>query len=186
MTPPSDFLRELARDCPHLRVRWSLKRQTWQVEQQVGVAQALPPIRIDEGRDDLIRARDGYAFVMEVAPGDRVPCPKCGLTVKLPHLETREVPCTYCRGKGRDATVIGGYWPLGDALLQHLRRTNPFRPSSEGEAVERMARESDAYNANVQRLEEEAARQHGEDVLFDALIHQIPKVGYTRPTSTPV
>lgn len=186
MTPPSAFVEALKRDCPHLRVRWSDRRHAWQIEQQVGRAKALAPVREAEGRDDLIRARDGYAFVMEVAAGDRVPCRGCGFPVKLPHLETREVPCGYCRARGHDRTVVGGYWPLGESLLDYLRASNPFRSTADRDAAERQARHADAANAALLRKEDARADQHREDVLFDALLHTIPKVGYTGPSpSTP-
>src|SRR5687767_7794014 len=58
------------------RIRWSLRKGAWHIEQRVGRA-ALAPLRIAEWDDSLIRARDGYALVMEVRPGTTMPCPFC-------------------------------------------------------------------------------------------------------------
>ncbi len=179
--PPDTFVEQLRLDCPHLRVRWSPRRAMWQIEQQVGRA-ALLPIRIEEGDDSLRRSCDGYALVMEVAPSDRVSCPRCCLPITLPHLETREVPCAYCRSRGIDTTVIAGYWPLGEALLQHLRRTNPFRQTREGDAIDVQRAAADHANERAADIEQKDYSQLHQDLWFDALTSQIPQVSVAGPS----
>lgn len=107
-----------------LRIRWSLQESAWIIEQRVGAA-ALPPIRVDPGRDDHIQARDGFAPVMTIEPGTRMACDFCGLTLDVPIREIREVPCEPCLYRGRDARFLCTYWPLDSTLLDHLRAIDP-------------------------------------------------------------
>lgn len=86
-----------------------------------------PPVRIDEGRDDLIQARDGYLGVMEITPGDRMPCPRCHYTLQVPVFETWDMRCPYCRLMGYQTRVVAGYWPLNDRLIEHLQKIDPLR-----------------------------------------------------------
>lgn len=127
MEAPTRFT-ELLREAfgTRLRIRWSQKAQEFQLEQQVGRA-ALPPIRIDEGRDDLIRARDGYDYVMSIRAGDRMPCPKCNYKIQVPIRDTHHIQCAYCKLKGRQTHVTAGFWPLDDSLIDHLRKIDPLR-----------------------------------------------------------
>jgi hypothetical protein len=124
---PKDFTRRLDEVfAGRLRIRWSLRNGEWHIEQKVGRA-AHPPYRIAEEDDSLIRARDGYAFVMAIRPGDRMPCPIDGLTLKVPVLHTAEVRCDYCRMKGREGRFKAAYYPLGENLIDHLKRIDPER-----------------------------------------------------------
>ena len=137
---------------------------------------AFPPYRIDEGDDSLIRARDGYAPVMEICPGDRAPCPKCGTTLRVPHLAIREVRCPQCARDGRDAKWVMGYYPLGEVLLQHLRRIDPRRGGTKD-----VVAELDRRNRARLRAKEKELSTLSEDVLKDRFteLFDIHSVGFT-------
>lgn len=134
-TLPAAFAKQLEREFDgRYRLRWSLKNREWHLEQRVGHGLADAPIRIDSGADDLIRAREGYAFVMAIRPGDRMPCPSpirlgpfgetletCGFELKVPVMETRETVCPKCRLEGRDGRHAAAYYPLNDRLIEHIR-----------------------------------------------------------------
>lgn len=158
-----------------LRIRWSPKREAWHIEQQVGRA-ASPPYRIDPYDDSLIRAKDGYAFVMEVRPGDRMPCPACRTELKVPMMETAEVRCGYCKMQGRDARIRAAYYPLGELLIDYLRKIDPERG-----ATKELADEADRANRallaaqerNVMNSVEAAGKQDFTNIMG------IQSVGYT-------
>lgn len=178
MQPPSDFVRRLDKlTGGRLRIRWSHKESEWHLEEKVGRA-ALPPIRVDEGRDDLIRARDGYRLVMIIRPGDRMPCPRCGATLKVPVLRVGEVVCRDCSAKrNRQVAFVASYWPLdGESLFDHLRKIDPLTGG-----IERMMADIAANNARLKAAEERDLKNYGEAVLRDGFtqIAQIPSVGYT-------
>lgn len=125
---PAAFQAALTREFgDRLRIRWSLAKHEFHIEQRVGRA-ALAPFRIDERDDRFIRARDGYAFVMAVKAGTRVPCPTCGLDCRVPELHTGEIVCRYCESvRNQRGRQFGGYWPLSDILIDHLKRIDPYR-----------------------------------------------------------
>jgi hypothetical protein len=179
MEPPTPFTRRLKDEFGgRLRLRWSPRTAVWQLEEKVGRA-ALPPLRITEGDDSLVRARDGYAYVLSIAPGDRVPCPVCRTTLRLPHLTFHEVECPACKAEGRSGgRVRAAYFPLdGSALLSYLHKIDPLR----GGHLEAVA-EADADHARY-TADKDARYQDGlHQTLFDAAIEQLPKVGYTTST----
>lgn len=132
---PSGFAARFLAEFPDYRIRWSLRRAAWQIEQRCGRG-ALPPFRIAEEDDTLIRARDGYWLVMEIQAGDRMPCKglvdahtnqRCGLTLSVPTRKTAEVVCQACKRKGRDGRQMACYWPLDECLLEYLRLGDPLR-----------------------------------------------------------
>lgn len=108
-----------------LRIRWSDKRQEWQIEEKIARASGNRPA--DDYHDEAIRFRDGYALVCSVRPGDRMPCEKCNSTLRVPVGHFGEVKCDYCKAKGRNTSIIVGYFPLNDLLLEHLRKLDPIR-----------------------------------------------------------
>lgn len=183
--PPSDFVAQLARECPHLRIRWSKGRGEWHIEQKVGRA-ALPPLRIDEVDDRFIRARDGYQFVCAVRPGTKMPCGVCGLDMQVPVLKFARLTCAYCMKKATDPrtppkerkifrTTVG-YFPLGEALLEHLRKTDPYRGGTERQEAElKLFAERKAMSELRERL------NHGEACFKDHwnFMHNTQSVGYT-------
>ena len=72
MSPDPLFVKLLEREFRgRLRVRWSSRKHTFEIEQKVGRA-AYRPIRWLEEDDTFVCARDGYVHVLSVAPGDTV------------------------------------------------------------------------------------------------------------------
>jgi hypothetical protein len=123
---PTDFVRRLSDTFnDRLRIRWSIAKQEFHIEQKV-LSAALPPFRISEIDDRMIRARDGYHFVMAVKAGNHVPCRTCHLRCRVPELRTGEIRCDYCGTKQRNPKrEFGGYWPLNDLLIDHLKKISP-------------------------------------------------------------
>lgn len=107
-----------------------------------------------------------------------MPCPQCNLPLKVPELRFKEVRCEHCIRRGRDGRILAGYFPLGEALLEHLRRTDPLRG-----AIERLSQEADKHN---QRLLESRAREVANtiDATRDdyPFISGIKQVGFTGNT----
>lgn len=176
MKAPEGFTSKLKKEFPDLHLRWSSKQGCWMVEQQVGRG-ALPPFRFDSDTDDrYVRAKLGRWLVCQVSPGDRIPCPECHLELPVPHLKFAEVTCGNCLRKGKDGRVTAGYFPLSNALLDHLRRTDPRR-----DAIRRLAAEADAAN---EKMLEEKSRQVRNDVQAITLedfnkMFGIQSVGFT-------
>lgn len=159
-----------------IRMRWSNQRGEWHVEQKVGRAQS-PKFYISNEDDAAIRAKDGFALVMRVRPGDRMPCPACGSTLKVPMFEIREVSCDYCRYRGHDGRHLACYFDLeSDRLVEHLIRIDPNRHWS-NKLVERI----DAANDALLAQREKDFRNTIEAVTKDNFkqIADIPMVGYT-------
>jgi len=104
-----------------LRLRWSQLDHQWMLEEKVGRA-SLPARPGSEMNDQWIRARDGYALVLTIAPGDREGCKHCSQTIKLPVFDFAETACPACGKLTRSC-----HWPLNDMLMQHLRMIDPLR-----------------------------------------------------------
>ncbi|HYE80378.1 MAG TPA: hypothetical protein VEI97_20565 [bacterium] len=155
-----------------LRLRWSLRLGAWVIEQKVGRA-ALRPIRVEEWDDTLIRARDGYALVMVVQPGNRMACPFCHLTIAVPVMETAEARCEYCLSRNVDARFMTSFYPLGEVLIDHLKKIDPERR----EQRERVLRE-EAKALSVKELAEAADAREGAAQFKDSLLDQLPKAGF--------
>lgn len=178
MTAPDSFIARL-KDEFHdaLRIRWSLARNEFHIEQKVGRA-ALPPIHISEADDDMIRARDGYAFVLAVRQGNRMPCPRCNLTLPVPIFQFAEVVCPRCRTQKLDGRYIAGFYPLdGDMLLDHLRSIDPNRRNPQ------FIRDMDARNARIEASRDRAAANERAAATYDHYnqLVGIQSVGYTKP-----
>lgn len=175
MDAPVEFVKRLDREFDsRLRIRWSLKRKEWRVEQKVGRA-CLLPIHVSEIDDDLICARDGYAYVLSIRPGTTMPCPDCGQTMDVPALHFKEVVCAWCRFKGKAAQHLAAYFPLSDLLIDHLKKISPERQSKA------VTRSLDARNAALLKAREREIENEGEAAIKDqwTKIAQIPHVGYT-------
>jgi hypothetical protein len=118
--------RQFQRDLEHnfhgrVRIRWSSQHEEWQIEEKVAQGLlATTPVKSES--DTAIRMRDGYSFICGVKTGDRMPCPRCKRTLRVPIHEFGEVSCGYCAQQGRGSSVIAGHFELNDRLLQHLRR----------------------------------------------------------------
>lgn len=177
MDAPSSFVEQLERVFNgRLRIRWSAKNQEFHIEQKVGRGFALAPVAIDEGRDDLICARDGYFHVMAIKAGDRMPCPSCNYKLTVPVMDTADMKCPYCALMGRTTRVVAGYWPLNERLIEHLRKIDPLRG-----AQQELAEEADRYNRALIK----SAENTYSDVVtskasddYNRLVG-IPQVGFT-------
>lgn len=183
-TVPQWFADRLARDFDNrFRVRWSNRAQKFQVEYRVdrGFGEALEPPADNNGdydrlSDDYLRARDGYDLLFSVCSGDRMPCPQCGLTLRVPVMAVRETVCEHCKFHDKDGRYLAVYFPLGEALLEHLRLIDPLTGGPDRVLSEvrrsKIRREAtiqrDFYNGSEAYLDDKFNR------LFD-----IPQVGYT-------
>jgi len=169
MRVPGWFDRQLAVEFDRqLRLRWSAARQAFQVERKIRRSTFAPRFTRD---DDAVRIADGYDLLMEVAGGDRLPCPRCSATVKLPVQEMREAKCGRCR-----RTFRAVYWPLNDSLLQYLRYVDPVRGG-----IERVFAEVEGAELERERARRREMRNYGEAVWKDDYnrLVGIPSVGYT-------
>jgi len=176
MKAPDSFVELLRRAFDgRYRIRWSDRDQEFHLEHKVATA-VIPPVRIESDRDDLIRARDGYDYVMSVRQGDRMPCPECGLTLKVPVRDTWQITCGYCKLKGRTTHVVAGFWPLDDTLIDHLRKIDPYRG-----AQKELTAVADQRNRLLLQAQENDAMAPGyaaADDLYRRLVG-IPLTGYT-------
>jgi hypothetical protein len=168
------------------RVRWSDKQQEYHLEQKAERGRVdLPPSTDEFGRwdtyDDLyIRARDGYHLIMRIRNGDRMPCPICGLEVKVPVMETRETHCERCRVQGRDGRIAAAFFPLGDRLLEHLRYIDPMSNGPQ-RAHQRVRAHQLATN---ERRRKEALDEAEHQVMFNRLqVENTPMSGYGQKTA---
>lgn len=121
---PLEFKQRFLSEFPNYRIRWSLKKQNWMVEQKVDNPDL--PFRPDLFDDSMIRAKDGYWQVMAFQPGDRMSCPACSFTIKVPMRESAEAVCPQCRLRGRDGRVMAAYWPFDECLIEELKATDPL------------------------------------------------------------
>lgn len=171
MHVPDWFHRQLAAEFDgRLRIRWSPRRLAYLVEaKHARATQANAPV--DPLDDEGIRRKDGYYLVMEVAPGDRLPCPRCRATVKIPILRQAEAKCPSCQKTWR-----ASYWPLSESLLTHLRWSDPDRGG-----VDRVFTQTDADSERLVQARRRRLRNATEDVWKDAFpqVFDIPSVGYT-------
>lgn len=171
-TAPSAFTRRLDREFGgRLRIRWSSERGEWHVEQRVARAH-LAQHRLNDNDDAGIRQRDGYDYLMAIREGDRMPCPRCGRTVKVPVMVQGEARCSAC-----DTRYGAAYFPLdGDALMQYLRRLDPYLGWRD-----RILKDIEAANAAVPRRHERNLENAIETGVKDRWldIAGIPHVGYT-------
>lgn len=177
MLAPQRFVDQLNSEFDgRLRIRWSEKEREWRLEQKVGNA-VTAPIAFDSGRDDLICACDGYAYVLSVKQGDRMCCPKCEWReLRVPVREFAHVGCQ-CGYKG-----IVGFFHLDDNLITHLRMIDPTRGRSKD-----LVRALDYRNERRLELAEEAAIGNGnakanED--YNQLVG-IPQFGYSHAKHWP-
>lgn len=156
---PDDFKRRFLAEFPSYRIRWSLSKGCWCVEQQIQ-GETLIPFRFDEGNDDLVRFRDGFSLVMEFQPGDRMACPArldakqvCGWPMKVTHRQSKESRCEACRLRGRDGRTMAAYWPFDECLLDHLRWSDPLR-----DGTMRVSAFADKVNRDIKREKDRRSR----------------------------
>jgi hypothetical protein len=150
---PESFVEKLEREFRgRLRIRWSVERREWHIEQKVarGLFPGTKPTKRgwDETVDKYVQHRDGYVFIMAVRDGDRMPCFRCGHELKVPYMQTTHVKCQYCTLMGRPTYNAAVYMPLGDKLIDHLKSIDPENPISE-KLVERLDRENEQMEARM-------------------------------------
>lgn len=174
MDAPASFRSSLARQFDgQLRVRWSEARQEWQIEQKMRRAR-LSSRRIHEGTiqaDDLIRSRDGYAFVLAVKPGNVTPCPRCHAPQRIPELRMHRTTCPRCRH-----SFLAVYYPLSDLLLEHLRYTDPYRGG-----LDRIIADQDRASTTVAETHRRDSRREGDAFWRDHFnqLARVRPIGYT-------
>lgn len=182
--PPASFVEKLDSEFRgRLRVRWSNQRHGWLIEQKVkrGLFPGTKPTRKgwDESSDRYAQHRDGYVELMEVRTGTLMECPKCKSELKVPYGFTEVIRCSFCRLRGKEPHIAAVFLPLGDELIDYLKKIDPMNPISErlAEDLDRQnaaldaAREQDAANAAVAGMEQDYRRVAG-----------IPQVGLTGKT----
>jgi hypothetical protein len=176
---PPEFTKQLAREYPNYRIRWSPVRHRWQLEEKVGRGIADFPIdplhdstveRRKNSYDDLIRVKDGYILWVEVAPGSITPCPTCGADMKAVHYEFTQVKCPSCTDK-----VVTGFFPLNESLLDVLRSTDPNRGGYDRFHPHKVR----ALNLRRQELINNANYREARALGVDDARVDIPKRGYT-------
>ena len=179
MQPPVQFTERLHREFDgRLRCRWSQQRSEWQIEFKIAPGQ-VPGMSMprESQRDSIIRAQDGYALVCSVQRGDRMPCPRCGITLKVPVFEFGQTRCDYCTQQGFKAVFNAGYFPLeSDRLMEHLRKIDPLRTWHK-----QIVAAVDAQNQRILDEQEQKIINHTESVAKDNIkqLFGIPSVGYT-------
>lgn len=185
MNAPQEFLERFEAEFgQNYRIRWSDARNEWHVEQRMGHG-FMPGTRDIAARsaedyrknyDDRLRARDGYILTFVVAPGDKTQCDECSTWFPIPSYRFEAVSCPYCALKGRSRMVSIAYFPLGESLLEHLRKIDVFNGGNERvkEAVARRNKFIEAEEAaNFRRHVDAGVRER-----FNRLVG-IPSWGYT-------
>jgi DNA-directed RNA polymerase subunit RPC12/RpoP len=147
-----------------LRIRWSEKRREWHIEQKVGRGIFTPPKAVEVEDDRWIRARDGYAFFAAVQSTPHRRCPECHLMMDVPQCAFREVRCDYCGFKGLSGRLVLAYFPLGEKLLEHLRKHDPYR-----DRIRKNVAEADRQNQLRDIREDHAATNSRQDFLYEGL-----------------
>ena len=110
-----------------VRIRWSQQRGEWHLEYKVG--RGRPASFFVSGFDDAaIRAADGYAMLLAIRTGDRMPCPRCGYEMAVPVRKLAESRFEYCAAQGRDGRYPAAFFDLdGDSLIEYLSKLDPYR-----------------------------------------------------------
>lgn len=166
---PESFQDSLQREFEgRLRLRWSLWEDSFIVEQKIRreLADELGPQATE---DDRLRQRDGYLKLCAVRNGDRMPCPYCKTTLKVPVFEFWLLQCPNCREYS-----AAGYFELNDRLVETLKGFDWVHAAKNRDRV-------DAHNrANEEAIERHALNVH-EAVMKENFtsIAGIQSVGYT-------
>jgi hypothetical protein len=194
-TVPDEFQRELdATFHGRFRVRWSNKMHEFHLEQKVATGQLMEPppsldpesvtqnLQFDMEDDNWLRARDGYFYVMSIRNGDRMPCPICGATLKVPKFETRETQCERCKLSGMDGKYRAAYFPMNHIFIQHIRNLDPYSDGPE-RARERMRAKQIADAAR--KLKEDMDRADYAVINSKTQVENNPMSGYGQKSSQP-
>ena len=184
MNPPDSFVEKLDREFRgRLRIRWSTERQEWHIEQKIrrGLFPGTKPSKLgwDDTTDAYIRHRDGVVQVMSVRTGTLMDCSRCGTELKVPYMETHFVSCPYCKLRGKNSTFAAVHFPLGDSLIDYLKKIDPENPASE-----RLAEDLDRQNEMLSATMERDALREGSAAAaerYNRLVG-IPQVGLSGKT----
>ncbi len=177
--PPEQFVRDLERNFHgRMRIRWSNQKHEWVIEEKVARG-LLPDEYTAADNDNAIRLRDGYGLVCSVKTGDRMPCPRCKLELKVPVHEFAEVRCPFCAHQGRSESIVAGYFDLNDRLIQHLRRI-----SAEYTWRDEILDEVKTSEIKQQESQERDLDNIGEAVASEGYnrMNEVLQVGYTSKT----
>lgn len=184
MYPPDSFVEKLEREFRgRLRVRWSAERNEWHIEQKIrrGLFPGTKPSKLgwDETTDAYIRHRDGVVHVMSVRTGTLMDCPKCGTELKVPYMETHFVSCPLCKLRGFTNAYSVVFFPLGDSLIDYLKKIDPENPISE-----RLNEDMDRQNELLAETMERDALREGTAAASERYnrIVGIPQVGLSGKT----
>jgi hypothetical protein len=96
-------------------------------------------------------------------------CPRCRTEMKVPYMETHFVHCPLCKLRGFTNAWAVVHFPLGDSLIDYLKKIDPENPISERLAAdldrqnEKLAAvmEQDALNAGTAAFEQDYRRLVG-------------------------
>lgn len=182
--PPESFVEKLEREFRgRLRIRWSHERNEWHIEQKIrrGLFPGAKPSKLgwDETSDAYIRHRDGVVHVMSVRTGTTMDCLKCGTELKVQYMETHFVGCPLCKLRGFNSTSAVVHFPLGDSLIDYLKKIDPENPISE-----RLAEDLDRQNELLAEVMERDALREGTAAAaerYNRLVG-IPQVGLSGKT----
>lgn len=160
-----------------MRIRWSDARQAYLLESKAGRGIWDTDVASQDYRrhDEAIALRDGYKFFMELRLGTRTPCHGCRATLRIPAFEPVQAICPRCQYQHAIA-----FFPLGDSLLDHLRRLNP-----KGSYRANIKKEQDRANAAREASLAREAHTHGEAGILDSYndIVGIPSFSYSGKTA---
>lgn len=159
-----------------LRVRWSPSSGQYRIEQKVARAQMWGDRPILENDDEATMIRDGYFYVMSIAPRDRMNCKRCNTELEVPLYEARVVACPICKLMGRTFKYAVAYFPLGDKLIDHLKKIDPERGLSRDQ-MKALRESNEALLRSQQRAVSNNAEAYGKD-NFNRLVG-IQQVGRT-------
>jgi len=156
-----------------LRVRWSDSQQTLEIEQKI--ARKIDAL-VDESNDEMVRTRDGYLLLASVQPGDRMRCRQCHSELAVPVFEFKQVPCEFCRMKGRHVSYIVGFFEPNDRLIEYLRSLDPTNGASK-----RLRDELEDRNRRMLERRQRDINNTTESRVLDDFerIAGIQSVGYT-------
>lgn len=160
-----------------LRARWSPIRGAYLLEQKALRGVFDTPLHEERGPralDERIQLRDGYRFFMEVREYPKMPCLQCGVGLRLKPFETIQARCPRC-GDHRPVACF----PLGDLLLDYLRRLNPANAHRE-----KVRREVDEANERRESSVKRDGLNHIESANLDQFntLFEIPQFGYATKT----
>ena len=175
MEAPEEFVSRLDSAFDgRLRIRWSAAEGAYHIEQRV--ARALVNFPAGTSDDEALRLRDGYHLIMVVRTGDRMPCPRCGATLKVPLRSSTVVTCDTCRQRGLEYRMAAAHYPLDDTLIDHLKSIDPLRGMSKA-----LRAKVEAHNAKLTEQQQQAVLDQLTSKANDDFnrIAGIPSVGYT-------